>query len=88
MENNIEYDINIYGNLMITDNEKQSIKVVEVPSIKKLFDEKQRLISFLEDKVKDIKTMYSQINGDYGLMNDKLNAFQEVLDFVRGSKDE
>ena len=86
MENNIEYDINIYGNLMITDNEKQSIKVVEVPSIKKLFNEKQQLISFLEDKIKDEYIGGCDILSQNSFKARK-QAFQEVLDFVnKGGK--
>ena len=68
MENNIEYDINIYGNLMIIDNEKQNIRVIEVPGIKKLFNEKQQLISFLEDKIKECD-MIMQMSIDS--LNDK-----------------
>ena len=91
MENNIEYDINIYGNLMIIDNEKQNIKVVEVPSIKKLFNERQQLISFLEDKIKKCnKEIEDFLDREYYCIAlDKKEAFQEVLDFInKGGKDE
>ena len=91
MENNIEYDIKIYGNLMIIDNEKQNIKVVEVPSIKKLFNERQQLISFLEDKIKKCnKEIEDFLDREYYCIAlDKKEAFQEVLDFInKGGKDE
>ncbi len=74
----VEYDINIYGNLMIIDNEKQNIKVVEVPSIKKLFDEKQQLISFLKNKIKEYKLCFPEV----------VKALQEVIDFInKGGKE-
>ncbi len=93
MENNIEYDINIYGNLMIIDNEKQNIKVVEVPNIKKLFYGKQQLVSFLEDKIKESKKQakkyHKEREFDYQIYEEHAaEIYQEVLDFVRGGKDE
>ena len=48
MENNIEYNINVFGDLMIIDKENETIKTITAPSIKRLFDEKQQLIKFLE----------------------------------------
>ncbi len=90
MENNIKYDINIYGDLMIIDNEKQNIKIVEVPNIKKLFNEKQQLIKFLKDKIKEYEVVPSDINElDYNCLVGKYIALQEILDFVnKGGKDE
>ena len=50
--------------------------------------EKQQLISFLEDKIKEIdKTIPSDLICAASLYADKLaklNAYQEVLDFVNG----
>ena len=34
---------------------------------------------WLEDEIHTIKTTFSQINGNYGLMNEKLEALKEVL---------
>ena len=100
MENNIEYDINIYGNLMIIDNEKQNIKVVEVPSIKKLFNERQQLISFLKDKIKNYeedienskpylehKELFQQVQNDIHTSKCIITNLKDVLDFVnKGGK--
>ena len=86
MENNIEYDINIYGNLMITDNKKQNIKVIEVPSIKKLFDERQQLIKFLNDLMEETECAYDYKESEYK-NSGKWNLLNEILDFVnKGGK--
>ena len=72
-------------------NEMDSADVV----IKKQYEEKQQLISFLEDKLKEYKlnllnlkynigTTYEEI----GKYKGNLQAFQEVLDFVnKGGKE-
>ena len=45
----------------------------------KYYDQQQEFIKWLEDKIHAIETTYSQINGNYGLMNEKLEALKEVL---------
>ena len=93
---NIEYDINIYGDLMIIDKENENIKIITVPSIKRLFNEKQQLISFLEDKIKEYKKtekyLYEEENTklvEKARVMGIIGAYQEVLDFVnKGGKDE
>lgn len=45
----------------------------------KYYDQQQDLINWLEDKIHTIETTYSQTNGNYGLMNEKLEALKEVL---------
>ena len=92
MSEEIEYDINIYGNLMIIDNKKQNIKVIEVPSIKKLFNEKQQLIKFLEDKIKEHDEKIKNNNYKGSTIVERyeeiIKAYQEVLDFVnKGGKE-
>ena len=95
---NIEYDINIYGNLMIIDKENETIKTITVPSIKRLFNEKQQLISFLKDNIKklnnQIKIKEITQQGNLGLLQEihELRIisliYQEVLDFVnKGGKE-
>lgn len=39
----------------------------------------KRFVKWLENKIHTIETTYSQINGNYGLMNEKLEALKEVL---------
>lgn len=41
--------------------------------------QQKEFIKWLEDEIHTIKTTYSQINGNYGLMNEKLEALKEVL---------
>ena len=64
-----------------------------VKEIDKLQCEKQQLIKFLENKINDVKDYAIS----FGLFIDedtsneidtKIKAYQEVLDFVRGGKDE
>ena len=45
----------------------------------KYYDQQQEFIKWLEDKIHTIETTYSQISGNYGLMNEKLEALKEVL---------
>lgn len=39
----------------------------------------KRFVKWLENKIHTIETTYSQINGNYGLMNEKLEALKEIL---------
>lgn len=48
-------------------------KVVTLEAYQKKFTK------WLEDEIYTIKTTFSQINGNYGLMNEKLEALKEVL---------
>lgn len=48
-------------------------KVVTLEAYQKKFTK------WLEDEIHTIETTYSQINGNYGLMNEKLEALKEVL---------
>ena len=89
---NIEYDINIYGDLMIIDKENETIKTITVPSIKRLFNEKQQLISWLENKIKEcnksIGTDLLKTNATHSNKIVEVSAYQEVLDFVnKGGKE-
>ncbi|MDO4377397.1 MAG: hypothetical protein Q4C38_04580 [bacterium] len=45
--------------------------------------QQQEFIKWLEDKIHTIETTYSQINGNYGLMNEKLEAYKEILQKYR-----
>lgn len=42
--------------------------------------QQKEFIKWLEDEIHTIETTYSQINGNYGLMNEKLEALKEVLE--------
>ncbi len=58
-----------------------------------LSHEKQQLISFLEEKIKECNKNIDEFFSTYGkaTINNteiKRKAFQEVLDFVKGGKDE
>ena len=58
---------------------------------KRLMQEKQQLISFLEDKIKECEKEIEEflVREDFHIALDKKEAFQEVLDFVnKGGKDE
>lgn len=41
--------------------------------------QQKEFIKWLEDEIHTIETTFSQINGNYGLMNEKLEALKEVL---------
>lgn len=49
-------------------------KVVTLEAYQKKFTK------WLEDEIHTIETTYSQINGNYGLMNEKLEVLKEVLE--------
>lgn len=44
-----------------------------------MIKQQKEFIKYLEDEIHTIKTTFSQINGNYGLMNEKLEALKEVL---------
>ena len=71
---------------------EQYINILEL-DIAELKNEKQQLISFLKNKIKEIdKTIPSDLICAVSMRSDKLaelNAYQEVLDFInKGGKDE
>lgn len=51
---------------------------------KQLEEQQQEFIKYLEDKIHTIETTYSQINGNYGLMNEKLETLKEILQKYKG----
>lgn len=44
-----------------------------------MIKQQKEFINYLEDEIHTIETTFSQINGNYGLMNEKLEALKEVL---------
>lgn len=54
-------------------SQKMETKVIILETQQKEF------IKWLEDEIHIIKTTFSQINGNYGLMNEKLEALKEIL---------
>lgn len=64
-------------------NEKIILLQASEPMLnyKKALEETQQkeFIKYLEDKIRIIETTFSQINGNYGLMNEKLEALKEIL---------
>lgn len=71
-------------------NEERIIDIIE--QIEKIKDSKQydslvqkvetqqkEFINYLDDEIHTIETTYSQINGNYGLMNEKLETLKEIL---------
>ncbi len=93
----IEYSISIVGELIVMDKKKQTVRSVEVPIIQRLFNGKQQLISFLENKIKErmdtIKINkvehIEEIDSALTRRLAELTAYQEVLNFVNKSdKDE
>lgn len=90
--NEIEYDINIFGDLMIIDNQNEKIETINVPSIKRLFNEKQELIKYLEDKIEEKLGMATKIHDNNDLEHEgeitvllfEKEIYQEILDKVNG----
>ena len=56
--------------------ENMQLNQLKVCNIKK---QQKEFINYLEDEIHTIETTFSQINGNYGLMNEKLEALKEVL---------
>ena len=50
--------------------------------------EKQQLISFLEDKIKNLENVRRTLKISIRECEIEIKAFQEILDFVRGGKNE
>ena len=70
-------------------NEMDNADVV----IKKQYEEKQQLINWLEDKIKEKNDVLERLEGTdsirISILQSQLKAFQEVLDFVdKGGKDD
>lgn len=47
--------------------------------VQKVETQQKEFINYLEDEIHTIETTYSQINGNYGLMNEKLETLKEIL---------
>lgn len=68
----------------IKDLDNQNKRAVENMQLNQLkvcnmIKQQKEFIKWLKDKIHTIETTYSQINGNYGLMNEKLEALKEVL---------
>ena len=84
--NKIEYDINIFGDLMIIDNQNEKVETINIPSIKRLFNEKQNLINYLEDKIKENQTLVLEHINEREICDiylAKVESFQYVLDKIK-----
>ena len=85
----IKFDKNEFEEPMIyssNDEDEVRCKVKEeiVNDIKYLQNEKQQLISFLEDKIKECKEKYGNyVYDDYSVEKATYDTYQEVLDFVK-----
>ena len=55
-----------------------------------LLRQQKKFIKYLEDEINNITTQYSQVNGSYFLLNDKIKMFESVLqkykEIVNGSE--
>lgn len=47
--------------------------------VQKVETQQKEFINYLDDEIHTIETTYSQINGNYGLMNEKLETLKEIL---------
>ena len=68
----------------IKDLDNQNKRAVENMQLNQLkvcnmIKQQKEFIKWLKDKIHTIETTYSQINGNYGLMNEKLEALKEIL---------
>lgn len=50
-----------------------------VNTINDLCEGKQKLIDYLKEQIHYIKTNFSQVNGNYFMLNDKLETYNEIL---------
>ncbi len=48
--------------------------------------DKDNLIKYLENKITGYEMQFSQINGDYGLLNPKIEAYEDILERIKSGK--
>lgn len=65
----------------MTDNycNASKLKHKRASKIVKMNNQQKKFIKWLEDEIHTIETTFSQINGNYGLMNEKLESLKEIL---------
>ena len=64
-------------NKLIKD--KSFYDLYDMPTYEDLLTQQKEFIKWLENEIHTIEITYSQINGNYGLMNEKLEALKEIL---------
>lgn len=65
------------------DDEICEVWKIDKKDILETLNFKENLIKYIEDKIKDYKTQFSQINGDYGLLNPVIMAYLDVLERIK-----
>lgn len=45
----------------------------------------ENLIKYLENKINDYKIQFSQINGDYGLLNPRIETYEDILERIKNN---
>ena len=50
-----------------------------IDAFDKMQKEKQELIDYLKEQIHYIKTNFSQVNGNYFMLNDKLETYEDIL---------
>lgn len=59
--------------------------------VQKVETQQKEFIKYLEDEINNITTQYSQVNGSYFLLDDKIKMFEKVLQKYKeivGAKDD
>lgn len=65
--------------LSVYEDEKRLLKANAITKFLIEHEEKQELIDYLKEQIHYIKTNFSQVNGNYFMLNDKLETYEDIL---------
>lgn len=78
--------IKVVAGLDVKSESQAIAKEVVLSTIENLTQGKDNLIKYLEDKITNYTTQFSQINGDYGLLNHRTQEYEDILERVKSGK--
>ena len=65
--------------LSVYEDEKRLLKANAITKFLIEHEKKQELIDYLKEQIHYIKTNFSQVNGNYFMLNDKLETYEDIL---------
>ena len=80
-----EVDKNIENLFNKANEEEKELLNIMVNTINDLCEGKQKLIDYLKEQIHYIKTNFSQVNGNYFMLNDKLETYEDILSKIEKS---
>ena len=69
----------------VYDDEKRLLKANAITKFLVEHEKKQELIDYLKEEIHYIKTNFSQVNGNYFMLNDKLETYEDILSKIEKS---